>query len=68
MRDITRIKELATEALVAIQSDSSVVLERDHTVTDNLREIQAIAERLDARTGTIDPSEKHDPIDLDPTI
>jgi len=62
MRDTTKIKAIADEALADIEAvkDGNVSDLRDvlESVKGNLREIGATAKRMDARTGTSDPSTK----------
>ena len=53
MRDATRIKQLAENAIRALDYDT--VADRA-VVADNLVEIAKIAGTMDARTGTKDPS------------
>jgi hypothetical protein len=60
MRDTTKIKAIAEEIL----NDWEDVLgsvEMPAEIAINLKEIVAIAERMDARTGTVDPSRKRAP-------
>lgn len=61
MRDTTKIKAIAEEALADINAaktpngiDNATVV----SVEGNLREIAALAKKMDARTGTSDPSTK----------
>lgn len=62
MRDTTKIMAIATEALADIEAvkDGNVADLREVTesVKGNLREIVSTAKRMDARTGTVDPSVK----------
>lgn len=61
MRDTTKIKAIAEEALADIAQaktpqgiDNATVV----SVEGNLREIASLAKKMDARTGTSDPSTK----------
>jgi hypothetical protein len=62
MRDTTKIMATAQEGLADLEAakDGNVVQLREATeaVKSNLREIVSIARRMDARTGTVDPSAK----------
>lgn len=62
MRDTTKIKAIADEGLADLEAvkDGNVVDLRNaiESVKGNLREIGATAKRMDARTGTSDPSTK----------
>lgn len=62
MRDTTKIKAIADEGLADLEAvkDGNVVDLRNaiESVKGNLREIGATAKRMDARTGTSDPSAK----------
>lgn len=63
MRDTTKIKAVAEEALADIEAASrgpqgGINGDVVDGLKGNLREIAAIAKKMDARTGTIDPSAK----------
>lgn len=55
MRDTTKIKAIAEEALADLESVAPNSIE---STKANLREIVSIAKKMDARTGTSDPSAK----------
>lgn len=56
MRDTTKIMAIATEALADIEAGN--VGAGAQATKESLKEIIGIAKRMDARTGTIDPSAK----------
>lgn len=59
MRDTTKIKAVAEEALADIDAaQGKLTAEVVESVRGNLKEIASIAKRMDARTGTVDPSAK----------
>jgi hypothetical protein len=60
MRDASKIIELAkqTLSLLSTQGDEATVSAARQKATDNQIEIIAIGSRMDARTGTIDPSRR----------
>ena len=57
MRDTTKIKAIAGEALADL-SAATQLGQVSESLTSNLKEIINIATRMDARTGTSDPSAK----------
>lgn len=54
MRDTTKIKAVAQETLADIAAGTDT----HESIIANLKEIVNIATKMDARTGTIDPSAK----------
>ena len=54
MRDTTKIKAVAQETLADIQAGTDT----SESIVANLKEIVNIATKMDARTGTSDPSVK----------
>lgn len=59
MRDTTKIKAVAEEALADIDAaEGKFTAEVVDSLKGNLREIANLAKRMDARTGTTDPSTK----------
>ena len=58
MRDTTRIKACAEEALADLARIDTTSLVEVDSVKSNLQEIIRTATKMDARTGTIDPSER----------
>lgn len=55
MRDTTKIRAIAEEALADLDQGGAGSIE---STKANLREIVSVAKRMDARTGTSDPSTK----------
>lgn len=56
MRDTTKIKAIAEEALADIEAGNTG--DNSESTKANLREIIATAKKMDARTGTSDPSSR----------
>lgn len=58
MRPATKIRDLANECITALEPALITPESARTTVVSNLLQIRTIATDLDARTGTIDPSQK----------
>lgn len=54
----TQIQKLAKEAIATLNNSATPGEERQSQVTAALVDIITIAAKMDARTGTIDPSQK----------